>query len=68
MEDLRGLWTDCWVILFTFYIASSSNVVFQVVPIKDPVVLSKIHQTYRVGYLKVSVFILVVYPVCDSPI
>ncbi|XP_057785610.1 uncharacterized protein LOC131003146 isoform X2 [Salvia miltiorrhiza] len=29
------------------------HVVFkEVVPIKDPVVLSKIHQTYRVGYLK----------------
>ncbi|XP_019180538.1 PREDICTED: serine/threonine-protein phosphatase 4 regulatory subunit 3 isoform X2 [Ipomoea nil] len=29
------------------------NVVFkEAIPIKDPVVLSKIHQTYRVGYLK----------------
>ncbi|KAL3829337.1 hypothetical protein ACJIZ3_018139 [Penstemon smallii] len=29
------------------------HVVFkEVIPIKDPVVLSKIHQTYRVGYLK----------------
>ncbi|KAG6431398.1 hypothetical protein SASPL_109477 [Salvia splendens] len=29
------------------------DVIFkEVVPIKDPVVLSKIHQTYRVGYLK----------------
>ncbi|VFQ65123.1 unnamed protein product [Cuscuta campestris] len=29
------------------------NVVFkEAIPIKDPVVLSKIHQTYRVGYMK----------------
>lgn len=28
----------------------------QAIPIKDPMVLSKIHQTYRVGYLKVWLF------------
>lgn len=27
----------------------------QAVPIRDPVILSKIHQTYRIGYIKVSV-------------
>lgn len=27
---------------------------FQAIPIKDPLVLSKIHQTYRIGYLKVG--------------
>lgn len=45
------------VIVFTFFITNSAYVgVFQVIPIKDPVVLSKIHQTYRLGYLKVSLF------------
>lgn len=27
----------------------------QVVPIRDPVILSKIHQTYRIGYIKVEI-------------
>jgi protein phosphatase-4 regulatory subunit 3 len=31
------------------------HVVFkEAIPIKDPLVLSKIHQTYRIGYLKVG--------------
>lgn len=30
----------------------------QAIPIKDPMVLSKIHQTYRIGYLKVCFPIL----------
>lgn len=28
----------------------------QAIPIKDPVVLSKVHQTYRIGYMKVLPF------------
>lgn len=34
---------------------SGCYLVKQAVPIRDPVILSKIHQTYRIGYIKVSV-------------
>ena len=53
-DAVNVLTTHLMVISF---IANSAYVgVLQVIPIKDPVVLSKIHQTYRIGYLKVSLF------------
>lgn len=36
-----------------FIADTCSTPLFKAIPIKDPHVLSKIHQTYRVGYLKV---------------
>lgn len=45
------LWAHAVEVLFIEGFCS----VKQAVPIRDPVILSKIHQTYRIGYIKVSV-------------
>lgn len=40
--------------IYTSIAYSAYMGVFQAIPIKDTEVLSKIRQTYRIGYLKVS--------------
>lgn len=42
--------------MFSFVANSDIMGMFQAIPIKDPVVLPKIHQTYRVAYLKVILY------------
>ncbi|XP_073053649.1 uncharacterized protein [Primulina eburnea] len=44
---------ECWELKRSLNISNSAHMsLFQAIPIKDPVVRSKVHQTYRVSYLK----------------